>query len=95
MISESKLNADNIVAVQNEVRTRVLESLDVLDIDDSAERGNQQKRLEEAVKQLNKLYQAELKVALSAYTGAAGSPTGDLSFCAYSPSEGIQDCPIS
>jgi hypothetical protein len=41
MISESKLNTDNIIAVQNEVRTRVLESLDVLDIDESAERSSQ------------------------------------------------------
>ena len=90
MISENKLNTENIIAVQNEVRTRVLESLDVLDIDESTERHNQQKRLDEAVKQLNKLYQAELKAALSVYTGAAsGAPTGDLSFCSYSPSEGI------
>ena len=98
MISENKLKADNIIAVQDEVRTRILESLDVLDIDESAERGSQQKRLDEAVKQLNQLYQAELKVALSAYTGvasAAGQPVNDLSFCSYSPSEGIQDCPIS
>jgi len=41
MISENKLNTENIIAVQNEVRTRVLESLDVLDIDENSERSNQ------------------------------------------------------
>ena len=41
MIRDNKLNTENIIAVQNEVRTRVLESLDVLDIDENSERANQ------------------------------------------------------
>jgi len=41
MISENKLSTENIIAIQNEVRTRVLESLDVLDIDQNSERTNQ------------------------------------------------------
>ena len=41
MLRDNKLNTENIVAVQNEVRTRVLESLDVLDVDENSERTNQ------------------------------------------------------
>lgn len=41
---------------------------------------------------MSKVYQNALKNALVAQT--ASDQTADLTFCSYSPSEGIQDCPI-
>lgn len=72
MISEEKSYTDNIIKIQTQVRTRVLETLDVLDFDESSEKKSQEARLSEAVDELNKLYQKELKIALKSYTGTGG-----------------------
>lgn len=48
--------------------------------------------MSELVNRLNRLYSNELKASLLKFTGTKYEK--DLKFCAYSPDEGVQSCPI-
>lgn len=71
----------------------ITSAMDIWDHDEPQERRDAHLNLTKGVRNINDLYQQELKKALRGVTGT--QYTSDLKFCAYSHSEGIKDCPIS
>jgi len=80
------------IAIQQELNEGILGSMDYWDNDEEHERIEQLDKLSAATQDINFLYQAQLKRALTQFTATQLSQ--NLTFCSYSASEGIHDCPI-